>query len=161
MLIILEKIMDTINGQQDIGNIFLNIGKLYLNGYLPLINGIITKEKYIKVNINFNGNRNERVSFIENKFDKNISLLEEDCSGIGIFNKLEYNDFILYCGEGTGHGSQGFITIMNKNGRIVWIMFHELINPIINIETMENKIIGINNCNERIEFKINWDELKV
>jgi hypothetical protein len=49
---------------------------------------------------------------------------------------------------------------MDKNNNIVWIMFHEKINPIEKIEIEVNKIIGVNNCNIRYEFNINWNEIK-
>jgi hypothetical protein len=39
-------------------------------------------------------------------------------------------------------------------------MFHDRINPIEKIETGGNKIIGINNCNIKYEFNINWEELE-
>jgi hypothetical protein len=38
-------------------------------------------------------------------------------------------------------------------------MFHDKINPIENIEIDENKIIGINNCNVKYEFSINWNKI--
>jgi hypothetical protein len=139
----------------EIYKLFFKIKELYLKNKLPLINGIITKEKYIKIDID----EHKITSFTENEIDKNISLLEEDCSCINIFNKFEYKNFVLYCGDGS-YGGDGFITITDKENNILWIMFHEKINPIEKVIIEDDKILGINNCSIEYEFKINWEELK-
>jgi hypothetical protein len=113
------------------------------------MNGIITKEEFIKININEN-----KLFFTKDDFSKNISLLEEDCSDIDIFRKIKYKKYTLYCGEGS-YGGDGFIVITDENNKIIWIMFHDKINPIENIEIENNKIIGINNCNKKYKFNIN------
>jgi hypothetical protein len=53
---------------------------------------------------------------------------------------------LLYCGE-SSYGGDGFIIITDKNNKIIWIMFHDKINPIKNIKIENNKIIGIKNIN--------------
>ena len=78
------------------------------------------------------------MAFVEKEFDKNITFSEDACSDI--LNKIEYKDFIICCGEGS-YGGDGFITIMNKDNNILWIMFHEEINPIIKIEIETNSVI--------------------
>ncbi|MDR1390647.1 MAG: hypothetical protein LBJ31_11820, partial [Treponema sp.] len=106
----------------------MKIEKLYLKNKLPLFNGIITKDKYIEININENG-----IILNESVFDKNISLLEEDCSCVDVHKEIEYNNYVIHYGEGS-YGGDGFIAIMDKNNKIKWIMFHENINPIEKIE---------------------------
>jgi hypothetical protein len=134
-------------------NIFLNIEKLYFKNKLPLFNGILTKDKYIKININGN-----KIILNECVFDKNISLLEKDCSCTDVYKKIEYNNYVIHYGEGS-YGGDGFIAIIDENNKIKWIMFHENINPIEEVEIGNNKIIGINNNNIKYEFEINWKEL--
>jgi hypothetical protein len=134
--------------------LFLKIKELYCQSRLPLINGIITKEKYIEIAIS----EHKIISFTEREIDKNISLLEEDCSCIDIFNKIEYQKFVLACGEGS-YGGDGFITIADKENNLLWVMFHEKINPIEKMVIENNKIIGINNCALKYEFAINWETL--
>ena len=44
-----------LNGKKlSIYDAFSKIEKLYHKGYLPLIDGIIVKEKYIKINLKYN-----------------------------------------------------------------------------------------------------------
>ena len=137
---------------------FSKIEKLYHKGHLPLIDGIITKEKYIKIDVKYNyGCKGEITSFIEEEHFDNISLLEKSCSSIG-GHTMEYENFIINYGEGSW-GGDGYIVIMNKAKNVLWIMFHSFINPIEIIEIEENKIIGINNCHSKFEFKINWKEI--
>jgi hypothetical protein len=142
--------MENINGlnKKNINNIFEEIIKLYYKNKLPIMNGIITKDKFIRININEN-----KLFFDESDFDKSISLLEEDCSDIDIFREIKYKSYTLCCGEGS-YGGDGFIIIMDENAKIIWIMFHDKINPIENIEINNNKIIVINNCNKKYEFTI-------
>jgi hypothetical protein len=67
--------MEIYNKQKNtkINNLFLKIVELYFDNKLPLINGIITKEKYIKINIK----ENKITSFIENDFDESISYCQK------------------------------------------------------------------------------------
>jgi hypothetical protein len=141
---------NTVLNQENINNIFEEIVKLYYKDKLPIINGIITKDEFIKININ-----NNKLYFSKADFDKETSLLEEDCSDIDIFREIKHKNHTLYCGEGS-YGGDGFITVADENNKIIWIMFHDKINPIENIEIENNKIIGINNCNKKYEFIINW-----
>jgi hypothetical protein len=83
---------------------------LYFKDKIPLINGFLTKESYVKISID----GDKMTLLTDNNFDKNISISEEDCSDIGILNKIEVSD---------------------------------------------NKITGINNCNIKYEFAIDWKEL--
>ena len=136
------------SNKENISNIFEEIIKLYCKNKLPIMNGIITKDEFIKININEN-----KLFFNKIDFDKSISLLEENCSDIDIFREIKYKNYTLYCGEGS-YGGDGFIIITDKNNKIIWIMFHDEINPIENIEIGNNKIIGINNCNIKYEFTI-------
>jgi hypothetical protein len=139
--------------KENINNIFEEIIKLYYKNKLPIMNGIITKDEFIKINITEN-----KVVLNKNDFDKNISLSEKDCSDINIFREIKYKNYTLLCGEGS-YGGDGFIIIMNKDNKIIWVMFHDNINPIENIEIDNNKIIVINNCNIKYEFSINWDKI--
>ena len=135
-------------------NIFLEIEKLYFKNKLTLFNGIITKDQYIKININGN-----KIILAESIFDKNISLLEKDCSCVDVYREIEYNNYVIHYGEGS-YGGDRFITVIGRNNnKIKWIMFHENINPIEKIEIENNKIIGINNNNMKYEFEINWEKL--
>jgi hypothetical protein len=134
-------------------NVFLNIEKLYFENKIPLFNGIITRDKYIKMDINEN-----KILLTEYAFDKNISLLEKDCSCTDVYKKIEYKNYVIHYGEGS-YGGDGFIAVIDKNNKIKWIMFHEYINPIEKVEVGNNKIIGINNNNIKYEFEINWEEL--
>ena len=139
------------------GKIFLNIEELFLEWNIPLINGILTKDKYIKADIN----ENNTLTFEETGFNENISLLEENCSSIGILNTLKHKNYTLYCGEGISHGSIGFIAIVNKNNKLVWLMSHELINPIEEMRVENNKIIGRNTYKREYEFEIDWEKLNM
>lgn len=130
-----------------------DIEKLYFKGKLPIINGIITKDKYIKINIDKN-----ILSFDETNNYENISSLEDDCSNVNVFNAIRYKDYTAYFGEGS-YGGDGFITIIDKNNKIVWIAFHDRINPIIDLEIFADKIIAINNCDIKYVFNINWEEI--
>jgi hypothetical protein len=133
--------------------IFEEIIKLYYKNKLPIMNGIITKDEFIQINIKEN-----KIYLNKVDFDKKISLLEEDCSDIDIFKEKKYKNYTIFFGEGS-YGGDGFITIMDKDNKIIWIMFHDNINPIENIEIDEDKIIGINNCKIKYEFKINLNKI--
>jgi hypothetical protein len=130
-------------------DVLADIEKLYSQYKLPVINGIITKDDFMKISF-----KDGKLECIRSVFD-NISLREEECSDIDIVKKTEREDYTLYCGEGS-YGGDGFIMIADKNDKIRWLLFHERINPIENVEIENNIIIGINNCKKRYEFKIDW-----
>lgn len=133
-------------------NVLAVIEKLYSQYKLPIINGIITKDDFIKINF-----KDGKLEFIRSVFDDN-TLRKEECSDIDIIKKTEHEDYVLYCGEGS-YGGDGFIMITDKNDKIRWLMFNERINPIEKVEIENNRIIGINNCNKKYEFNIDWEKL--
>jgi hypothetical protein len=141
------------NMKDNINSIFEEIVKLYYKNKLPIMNGIITKDAFTGINI-----KEDKICLTKTGFDNNISLLEKDCSDIGVCREIKYKNYTLHYGEGS-YGGDGFITIMDKDHKIIWIMFHEYINPVENIEIEDNKIIAINNCNIKYEFSINWDRI--
>jgi hypothetical protein len=146
----------------NMGKVFDTIERLYFSDNLPLIEGIITKDKYVKIIAQEDeilSNQSDFHLLYQSGFDKNISLLEKDCSYIDTRYKIEYEDYILSCGEGSW-GGDGFIVIINlKNNNLKWCMFHSFINPIEKIEIENNKLIGINNLNVSYEFDIYWEKL--
>ena len=128
-------------------NILQNIGKTFLLDKLPIINGIIEKENYLKIDIDLN-----KYSMKLNKSDFSEKYLEEEnYSEINISGNIKYKNYKINYGEGS-YGGDGFIIIMDENNKTKWLMFHDEINPIEKIEIKKNKIIGINNCGIRYEF---------
>jgi hypothetical protein len=152
--------MENIN----INEAFLKIKELYRNGYLPLIDGIITKDKYTKIDVEYNYKCKGEIVFKEEcEFIDNEILLQENCSSIDRPDfpdgYIKYKDFAIGYGEGSW-GGDGYIVVMDKMYNVFCIMFHQLINPIEEIKLKENKIIGINNCYADFEFQIDWKCLK-
>jgi hypothetical protein len=147
---------------ENINEAFLKIKELYHNGYLPLIDGIITKEKYTKIDVEYSYKCKGEIMLKEEcEFIDNEILLQENCSSIGRSDfpetYIKYKDFAIDYGEGSW-GGDGYIVVMDKTYNVLWIMFHQLISPIE--ELKENKIIGINNCYADFEFQIDWKKLQ-
>jgi hypothetical protein len=155
-------------------DVLADIEQLYSQYKLPVINGIITKDDFIKISfkdivfcerlrgVTPSANKRRyfdgKLEFIRSVFDDNTLLREEECSDIDIIKKTEHEDYVLHCGEGS-YGGDGFIMITDKNDKIRWLLFHERINPIEKVEIENNRIIGINNCNKKYEFNIDWEKL--
>ena len=135
-------------------NVLKNIGKIFSQDKLPIINGIVSKDNYFKIDINLNSYsmRINKSDFCENYFD------EENYSYINISGTVIYKNHTINYGEGS-HGGEGFIIIIDVNNKIKWIMFHDEINPIEKLEITNNKIIGINNCGIKYEFEIDWENI--
>ena len=135
-------------------NILHKIGKVFSQYKLTIINGIITKEKYFKISIDLDKYSMELS--ISDFSEKHLG--EGNYSDIDISGKIVYKNYTIKYGEGS-YGGDGFIIIIGKDNKIKWLMFHEEINPIENMEIRDNKIIGINNCGIKYEFEIDWKNL--
>ena len=137
-----------------IENILQNVEKTFFQGKLPIINGIIEKENYLKINIDLN-----KYTMKINKSDFSEKYLEdENYSDISISGKIKYKNYTINYGEGS-YGGDGFIIILDGNSKTKWLMFHDEINPIEILEIKKNKIIGINNCGIRYEFEVDWESI--
>ena len=131
-----------------------NIGKTFFQDKLPIINGIIEKENYLKIDIDLNkySMKLKKADFSE----KNVK--EENYSDISISGKIKFKNYTINYGEGS-YGGDGFIIILDENSRTKWLMFHDEINPIEKLEIKDNKIIGLNNCETRYEFEVDWENI--
>ena len=135
-------------------NVLQNIGKTFFQDKLPIINGIIEKENYFKIDIDLN-----KYTMKLNKSDFSEKYLEkENYSDISISGKIKYKNYTINYGEGS-YGGDGFIIILDENSKTKWLMFHDEINPIEKLEIKDNKIIGINNCGIRYEFEVDWENI--
>ena len=135
-------------------NVLQNIGKTFFQDKLPIINGIIEKENYFKIDIDLN-----KYTMKLNKSDFSKKYLEEEnYSDISISGKIKYKSYTINYGEGS-YGGEGFIIIFDGNNKTKWLMFHDEINPIEKLEIKNNKIIGINNCGIRYDFEVDWENI--
>lgn len=68
-----------------------------------------------------------------------INLYDDPWSEIQIYDTLELDDKIIYCGEGE-MGNEGFIVQTDKNNNIEWMLFSSESNPFIKIEKTDELI---------------------
>ncbi|MCL2148302.1 MAG: hypothetical protein FWH47_03075 [Methanomassiliicoccaceae archaeon] len=129
-------------------------GAMFLRERLPIINGVITKEGYLKMDIDL-----ERCSM-----RLRASPLTEECLGegnqsdISVSGSVVCKSHVVHHGEGS-YGGEGFIAVTGEGDRLVWLMFHDEINPIERLEITDKGVIGVNNCGARYEFGIDWGGL--
>ena len=127
---------------------------MFFQEKLPIINGIITKEGYFKMDIDLK-RHSMRLSG---------SALKEECledsnqSDISVSGSVVYKNHIIHHGEGS-YGGDGFIAVIGEGNKLEWLMFHDEINPIEKLEITDKGVIGINNCGVRYEFYVDWGGL--
>ncbi|AEY67512.1 hypothetical protein [Clostridium sp. BNL1100] len=130
----------------------------WLNGKLPIINGIIYPNgniDWLNVNV-IDGKRS-----IENGSQLHINdLIADDELGFAdvyIRGKVEDDkrDVTIYCGEGS-FGGDGFVVVESrKDKKAVWIAFFEESNPFEKVEVVGEFIYVYNNLKEKWRFCIN------
>ena len=117
------------------------IQKLWEQGQLPILNGILLAEgTYYAVNHNVPETTEIDITAQNSKFDP-----EYDFSCINILVATEYNGHNIYCGDGS-FGGDGFVIVLDGSGKISWLFMHEQANPFVNMQIDGHRLEIQNNC---------------
>lgn len=146
------------------------IQEKWLNDQILGLDVIVNnKGKVRAINIFSTSNENLVSTFYREykiKFGQEIFLndlmntYDDPWSEIQIYDSLEYNDKIVYCGEGE-MGNEGFIVQTDKNNIIEWMLFSSESNPFTKIEKTNDLIYIKSTHNFYIEFNSVNNEISI